>query len=139
MKARGYSDHLLSPIFNKPLPFRTDILQQRRTDIHRKKNPGVNDINNKKHSPVAILHLPKINGRKHHQHIIQLFSLPDSILTHEYFQQAFPNHTRSFPIFARKLGKNINRLVTTDVSFRTPRDNTPTSTIITEENPNPKP
>jgi hypothetical protein len=132
LQARGYNVHYLQRIFTVPIPLRQDILHRKRIELSRKKNPVMNDKH--KHSPVAILHLPKL---KHHtnKQIQQLFSLPYSILQHDYFKQAFPHHCRSLPLIARKLGKNLHRLVTFDVSsIRTPRDNA--ATIITEENPN---
>jgi hypothetical protein len=134
LQARGYSLRYLQRIFATPIPLRQDILNRKRIELSLKQNPVSNTKH--KHSPVAILHLPKL---KHHtnKQIQQLFSLPYSILQHDYFKQAFPHHCRSLPLIARKLGKNLLRLVTLDVSSstRTPRDNDETS-IVTEENPN---
>jgi hypothetical protein len=125
----------LQHIFNKPIPLRQDLLTRKRIELSLKKNPVSNA--KLKHSPVAILHLPKLKYYTNKQ-IQQLFSLPYSILQHDYFKQAFPHHCRSLPLIARKLGKNLFRLVTFDVSSnRTPRDNDATNTsIVTEENPN---
>lgn len=132
LQARGYNVYFLQRIFNKPMPFRQDMIARKRIEISLQKNPGTNA--RLKHSPVAILHLPKLKPNIF-KHIQQLFSLPFASLQHDYFKQAFPNHTRSLPIIARKLGKNINRLVTFDVSsIRTPRDNM--NNVTTEENPN---
>ena len=135
LQARGYKTNFLQRIFNKPIPLRQDILTRKRIEHSLKKNPLSNA--KLKHSPVAVLHLPKL---KHHtnKQIQQLFSLPYSILQHDYFKQAFPSHCRPLPLIARKLGKNLFRLVTFDVSStRTPRDNDELNTsIVTEENPN---
>ena len=122
LQARGYKLSFLRRIFNKPIPSRQDIITRKRIELSLKKNPGSN-AQKLKHSPVAILHLPKLKSQSYKQ-IKQLFSLPFPILKHPYFKQAFPNHCRALPLIARRLGKNLHRLVTLDVSsIRTPRDN----------------
>lgn len=135
LQARGYTVRFLQHIFNKPIPTRQEILTRKRIEHSLKKNPGLN-VKHCKHSPVAILHLPKLKYQTNKQ-IKQLFSLPNSILQHDYFKQAFPNHCRPLPLIARRLGKNLFRLVTLDVSsIRTPRDDDQTRSNATEENPN---
>ena len=113
LKARGYSDRFLLPLFQQTLPTRQTLL-----DEAQEKRNSMQKSQYQLSDPVVILNLPKV------QHIsvspTTLFELPETIRQHDYYRVAFPKSSRTRPIIANRSGKSLLRLIDVD-KFAPPR------------------
>jgi hypothetical protein len=137
---RGYTADFLRPIFNQSMEPRTRLLQELilTTQSKQKKNQHYYTAQQPKH-PVAIVNLPsKLHQGKQFFELTRLFSIPEAVRTHPYYAKAFPHSTRPIPVIARKLGKNLFRLIDADKFTYIPpriRRPHPPEESDTEENP----
>ena len=116
LKARGYTSRYLIHFFGKRFPSRDTLLK---TIIQSREDNILNNINDnnnkkKKRSPIIILNLPKLHNSQQVPFMKTLFTLPPQLLSHPLFKQAYPGHLSSRPTIARRLGKNIQRLIATN-------------------------
>jgi hypothetical protein len=109
---RGYSMKFLKPIFNQQFQTRTKILQE--LTISASTRTKMDQQPTLQRDPVAIVNLPKLHTTHFNTLINQLFTIPSHIRAHPYYAKAFPNSHRKIPIIARKLGKNLFRLIDVD-------------------------
>ena len=108
---RGYTPEFLKPLFNTWIPTREELLQQLSLKKQQNTTNGI-ALAHRHKDPVVILNLPKI--QRFSFKLSDLFKIPDAILNHEYYQTAFPNSKRTFPINANRQGKNMLRLISVD-------------------------
>lgn len=119
LKDRGYNDNFLLPLFHQPLLSRQSLLlnAQEKRSLTRS-TTSLNSYKQQPHHPIVIVNTPKLQHLSIPLH--ELFELPDSIISHDYYRLAFPHQNpRSTPIIANQLGKSILRLIDVD-KFTTP-------------------
>ena len=107
---RGYKPHFLRKLFDTQLQTRSTLITSIKNQRLINRNNRTNLRN--KQAPITILHLPQINSTNYAPSSI--FQLPTDLRNEPLYKDTYSNHTRTLPIIANRLGKNILRLIDID-------------------------
>lgn len=129
---RGHTTQSLRDIFNESLPSRKLLLQDIISKRNLKEQRKISSFTLKT-PPIAVVNLPKISlatpTNSLHEFSTdptRIFSLPVSIINSDIFKKTFNCSRGQKPIIARKLNKNIHRIIFSNSSSMRPHSVTPT-------------